>query len=377
MADRHHPYLIQALTADETAGLTEAFGALPELLARGGPLGHIRFAPELLTRVLDEVSERGVTMDDEEWYATALFRACAPSLGTPTLVHDLIRDASALVTRGHLSRRQTEAAGIAALATALVSPDDYATMPALEVVFKVQLGEREEGLDSLYSALAAKMGEARSSGLSPTASLDRVLREEPDLVEQFSKSSLLRGFVACEAEKATARVERLIEEGRLPPMLTVAEVVRITTSLVLWDARHSANDAHTDRPPLREVFDAMAPAITDRLVGLVQDKQVPKEVRDQYLDLVQALVTMPERCILGAFRQAGTTPPLYRHEREIELARRFTLAGLRDPCVFDELRGCMDGLGDAHAVTLLDQARADIEAVNDLRTSVRENPDPA
>ena len=358
-------HLLRAFTTGGTEALFDAFTALPELLEEGGPLDHIRFDPELLVQIVDEAGSHGF-VDPEDDEGAALCQACIPPLSSPALVRSLISDASAIVVKGQLPRAQLEAAGIAALTTALVPPDDYASMPALEVVFKVQLAEAQASLRSLFRRLGDAFREARSADLRPTALADKIIAENPALLKRISNSPLLRRLVTGHAEIASDRVEKLIEENRLPPMLTVAEVMRLTTWMLLMDAKRKHGDAQNDYSQEQENLTAMVPPIMDRLVKLANDDDLPTKNRAQYRDLLQAMVLMPERCILASMKQSATSLPLFRHEQELELIQRLALADLRDPAAFDELKAFLSEIGDSQAVATIDQARRDVEALNGL-----------
>ena len=197
------------LDARDLDSILETFEDLHDLLAEGGPLAHLRFDEILLERAVQQAIDSG--LDPLTDQSAALFDACAPSIGTPALVQALVRDATALVAAAELPGPLLEAAGIAALTTALVSQDSYASMPALEIVFRVQLSEIHEWR-KLFAAMdsAVARAEPASETLSETAS--RVMAENPALIEKINSSKMLYRIVERQAEAAVERANQLVEE---------------------------------------------------------------------------------------------------------------------------------------------------------------------
>lgn len=356
----HH--VLRVLTSSDEKQMREAFVGLPELLSAGGPLDHIRFDPDLLASVVERAISEGVDLEED---GGGLFEACAPTLGSPALVRDLIRDASSLVRDTRLPRDQREAAGMTALTTALVHVPEYENMPALESVMKVQLCELDDCIEPVLDSLDESIRRARSENLGVSAIVERVIAEDSSLVERFSKSPTLRGIASRQLRKAEDRCEQLIADGELPPMLTVAEVVRLTAWLLLAHERQERGQPGPTTPPA--CLTALVPEVTDRVVELSRDEQYPPEVREHYLALSQAMLLMPERCLLAGYEQATRKPPLYRHKRELELLHGLTIEEFGKPGALDELRVLQRKIGDDRAVALIDEARRDIEALTALR----------
>ncbi|MFH1464500.1 MAG: SEC-C metal-binding domain-containing protein [Pseudomonadota bacterium] len=356
--------VIRVLTRGGPAKITRAFEPLRVLLASGGPLAHIRFDPDRFAEVVADAA------GDHDGSAggglTRIVAASLPSLGSARLTRRLAEDASALVTGGTLPEPERLAAAVAALTTAIAPRGDYTCMPALEILFEVQLAESERRADSVLGTMLDTIQSALGRGVTLSALTEKLTREHPDIVERISRSPLLRRFALSRADLACDRVDRLIEREDLPPMLTCAELVRLTVWMVLADARRTYAAETSDPARERAVLTAMAPAVADRMVEMANREDLPDDVRDQYRDLAQALVAMPERCIMEAFQQAAHCSPLCRHARELELARGLSLTALQQPGALDELRGFMEELGDTQAVETLDQAQRDLGALEAL-----------
>ena len=277
------------------------------LFRSGGPLARIRLDAQRFTAALASAWGGASHRRSELERLAAGIEASV----TPELLLRLEREASSCACRAGLDEPSRRAAALCALSAAMAleqGPGDYASLPALHTLFKVQKEESEQGV-----------------------------RQSPQ------------------------RIEALAEQRAIPPILNGAELLRLSACLALIEASEAAlggPDPSLDEL-LSDAVRAMQGAITGRALGCAKDETLPEERRAAYRDLGRALLKDPLRYVVQAF---ACSEGLLAHPRErpllTALGGRTTLQQ-GDLAPFEAL---YEELEDGYRAALLRATRRDVEA---------------
>lgn len=278
-----------------------------ELLAPGGPLAHVRFDEEPFRAALEHLVEAAGNAQSREregrreqtppWLAA--FRRAADSLAPPPVLDRMTNSLLAVLAAGSLSRHDWDAVATLVLPSVLAldaRPWEPATVPLLELVYHVQLGEHFDALPGTMRELDAITARFRESGssaglddLDPSSPLSRAMRE------RLRRDPLAVASMSLQFQREAQAAIDKVGSGDMPEFVAVDEFAYLSVILNRAVADQSRGGRKLTRETVGGVIEAIEPMImehlfvrwTDRLYGWVTDPSCPVEQKQA---LEEALV---------------------------------------------------------------------------------------
>jgi len=284
-------------------GLQRRIARFAELTVAGGPLTSLRFDDDLFERIVGGRVEEAVAEHGTE-APRRLLDWCLGELATDEQVDAIFDGIGTVLRRQELSSedRMALAAGAATLAVGADEPGfDATAVPALNVVFQVQLAERVSRIRSFDDQLAVELkrrGEAAFGAEAPDQALGEAFT---GLLRTMEEDPFLRASTAAQADEARERLSRALQDETLPPIVTGDEAIYLTVrsrdllTAAYGSAAGGRDDSDEDAEETfvalsaevqRALDEGLAESIRARLSAAMADTSLDKNVRRLASDLM-------------------------------------------------------------------------------------------